>query len=70
LVIVLCGRRSTDNGLAGAAHRLGEDVDFDCAEAAVRLRHCGHFDKRVLFDVGERRFDDAGDLRVIGDGQF
>jgi hypothetical protein len=35
---------------------------FGGAEAAVGLRQRGDPDKRVLFDVGQRCFDDAVDL--------
>src|SRR6266446_29173 len=45
--------------LAGAAHRLGEDMDLHCLLAAVGLRHAGDADERVVLDVGERRLDCA-----------
>src|SRR5262249_11362068 len=56
--------------LSGAAHRFRKDMHLDSVEAAVGLRHRGHSDKRVLFDVRQRCFDDAGDLRIVGDCQF
>jgi hypothetical protein len=56
--------------LTGAAHRFRKNMNFDGVETAVRLRHCCHSNKRVLFYVGERSFDDPCNLRVIGDCQF
>ena len=55
---------------AGAAHRFRKNVHFDLVQTAIRLRHRRHSDKRVLFDVGQRCFDDAGNLRIIGERQF
>src|SRR5262245_61295078 len=52
--------------LASAAHRLGEDMDLHRLLAAVRLRHAGDADERVVLDVGERCFDDAAHRRIIG----
>src|SRR5215831_10316087 len=52
--------------LAGAAHRLREDVDLHRLLAAVGLRHAGDADKRVALDVGERRLDDAAHRGIVG----
>jgi len=56
--------------LAGAAHRFRKDVHFYGVQTAVRLRHRRDCDKRVLFNVGQRCLDDAGDLRIVGDRKF
>src|SRR6516162_4879622 len=45
--------------LAGAAHRLGEDMNLHRLLAAVRLGHAGDADERVVLDVGERGLDYA-----------
>src|SRR6516225_7973952 len=52
--------------LAGAAHRLGEDMNLHRLLAAVRLGHAGDADERVVLDVGERGLDDAAHRRVVG----
>ena len=52
--------------LAGAAHRLREDMNFHRLLAAVGLRHAGDADEGVVLDVGERRLDDAADRGIVG----
>src|SRR5262245_48047012 len=52
--------------LAGAAHRLGEDVDLHRLLAAVGLRHAGDADKRIVLDVGERCLDDSAHRGIVG----
>src|SRR5215510_8891195 len=52
--------------LAGAAHRLGEDVDLHRLLAAVGLRHAGDADKRIVLDVGERCLDYAAHRGIVG----
>jgi hypothetical protein len=51
--------------LAGAAHRLREDVNLERLLAAVGLRQAAHPDERVVLDLGQRRGDDAAHHGVI-----
>src|SRR5262252_2321341 len=52
--------------LAGAAHRLGEDVDLHRLLAAVGLRHAGDADERIVLNVGERGLDDPAHRGIVG----
>src|SRR3979409_531167 len=55
---------------AGAAHRLGEDVDLHAALAAVGLRHAGDADEGALLDVGIGRLYDRDHHRIVGELGF
>ena len=51
--------------VAGAAHRLGEDVHLERLLAAIGLRHAGDADVGALLDVGERGLDQRDHHRVV-----
>src|SRR5580704_16493528 len=53
--------------LAGAAHFLREDMNFERFLGAIGLRHGGAADEEAFLDVGERGVDHVDHAHVVGE---